>query len=121
MTAGLATDTVLASVVSAFVAESAYLGWGGGSGQGETAADLASPFAEDRVSGTAVAATTTTTGDTYRLTGTITATGARAVTEVGVFPAPTGAGMQVYGDFPALNLTSGDSISFTIDVVVDQA
>jgi hypothetical protein len=119
---GVATNDALAGVVNSLLAQSGlFLGWGGGSGQGETATDLASPFAESRTSGTAVAATTNTTGDTYRLTGTISATDARAVTEVGAFPEATGTGMQLYGDFPALDLSNGDSVAFTIDVVIDQA
>lgn len=120
---GTVTDIGLAVVVDALVAADAvkYLGWGGGTGQDETATDLAAPFAEDRASGMLAATTTDTTNDTFRVTGTITATDARAVTEVGLFTEPTGSVMQVYGDFPAVTLASGDSIAFTIDVVVDQA
>jgi hypothetical protein len=119
---GLATNDALAGVVNALLAQSdLFLGWGGGSGQDETDTDLASPFSESRASGMAVVATTNTTGDTYRLTGTITATTARVVTEVGAFAEATGSGLQLYGDFPALTLATGDSVAFTIDVVVDQA
>jgi hypothetical protein len=122
VTTGFVTDVTLAAVVDAFVADDAlkHLGWGGGSGQGVGATDLASAFAESRTSGTLAAATTNTTDDTLRVTGTIVATDARTVTEVGVFTAPTGSVMQIYGDFPAVALSSGDSIAFTIDVVVNQ-
>jgi hypothetical protein len=56
--------------------------------------------------------TTTVTNDAYQVTGTITAAGARAITEVGVFDAagtgspPTGGNMDIYGDFSVVNLAS---------------
>lgn len=118
---GVVTDTGLADVVSALLAQASYVGWGGGSGQGETDTDLAAAFAETRSANMLAAATTNTTGDTLRVTGTIVATAPRTVTEVGVFSDPTAAAMQFYGDFPALTLGTGDSVAFTIDVVVDQA
>jgi hypothetical protein len=65
--------------------------------------------------------TTTTTSDTYRVTGTITATGARVITEVGAFDASTVGNLVIYGDFAAINLATNDSIAFTINTVLDQA
>jgi hypothetical protein len=120
--ASLVTNTGLAEFVSALVADDVvkYIGWGTGSGQGVTATDLATAAAEGRTSGTVSAQTTTTTGDTYRVAGSITAGGARAITEVGVFDAATGAVLRIYGDFSVINLASGDSITFTIDTVLDQ-
>ncbi len=117
-----AQDTGLAEFVSALVADDVvkWLGWGTGSGQGVTATDLATASAEARTDGTPSAQTTTTTGDTFRVVGTITATGTRAITEVGIFDASTGAALRFYADFSVLNLNSGDSIQFTIDVVLDQ-
>jgi hypothetical protein len=120
--ASLVTNTGLAEFVSALVADNTvrHIGWGGGTGQGVTATNLASAFAEARTAGTASAQTTTTTGDTYRVTGAITATATRAVTEVGVFDAATGSNLRIYGDFSVLNLNTSDSITFTIDTVLDQ-
>lgn len=116
-------DTGLAEFVSALVADDVvkYIGWGTGSGQGVTATDLATAAAEARTDGTPAAQTTNTTGDTYRVTGTITATGSRAITEVGIFDALTGAALRMYADFSVINLATDDSIAFTIDTVLDQA
>lgn len=121
--ASLVTNTGLKEFVDALVADDSikWLGWGTGSGQGVTSTDLATAAAESRTDGTPAAATTTTTDDTYRVTGTIVATAARAITEVGIFAAATGAVLRAYADFSVLNLTSGDSIAFTFDVVLDQA
>ena len=63
-------------------------GTGGVAGGPFTAANtdvaMFSEAAENRVTGTSSAVTTTTTNDTYQVTGTITATGARTITEVGL-------------------------------------
>lgn len=121
--ASVVTNTGLGDVVSGLIAANTirYFGWGGGSGQGVGATDLASEFAESRTGGTLAAATTNTTNDTLRVTGSLTATGSRAVTEVGVFSAAVGSVLDIYGDFLEIDLENGDSIAFTIDVVVDQA
>jgi hypothetical protein len=58
-----------------------------------------------------------------RLTATITelSAGPVAITEVGAFDAvgsgspPTGGNMGIYGDFAAINVSSGDSIAFTVN------
>ena len=120
--ASLVTNTGLREFVDALVATDAvkWIGWGGGSGQGVAATDLASAFAEARTNGTDSAQTTNTTNDTFRVTGTITATATRAVTEVGIFDAASGAVLRIYGDFSVINLNNGDSITFTIDTVLDQ-
>jgi hypothetical protein len=77
---------------------------------------------EARATGTATQQTTTLTNDTYQVVGTLTAAAARAITEVGVFDAvgsgspPTGGNMDIYGSFTVINLSTGDSITFTIKV-----
>jgi hypothetical protein len=91
-----------------------YLGWGTGSGQTATSNDLATAAAESRTTGSMSQVTSSVTNDTVQITGTITAGGARAITEVGVFDALTSGNMDLYGDFSVINLSSGDSISFTI-------
>ena len=74
------------------------------------------------MSATPAQGTTTVTNDKVTFTGTLTAAGARAITEIGVFDAagsgspPTGGNMDVYGDFSVVNLASGDSIAFTVGV-----
>jgi hypothetical protein len=68
--------------------------WGtGGAGGPFTAANpdvaLFAEAAETRITGTGSQVTVTTTSDTYQVTGTITATGTRAITEVGLFDSTT--------------------------------
>lgn len=96
--------------------EPKYIAWGTGTttaAASDTA--LTTESAEARVNGTSSQVTTTTTNDTYRVTGTLTATGARAITEVGLLTAASGGTLFMHSDFAALNLASGDSVSFTID------
>lgn len=128
--ASLVVNTGLANATAAwhaYASRARHLGWGTGSGQGVTATGLATAANESRVEGTTSQQTTNTPSDTYRITGTITAGGARAITEVGVFDAagtgnpPSGGNLAVYGDFSVINLASGDSIAFTVNVVLDQA
>ena len=128
--ASLVVDTGLANITAAwhaYTSRAKYIGWGTGSGQGATDTDLATAANEDRTDGTSSQQTTNTTSDTFLVTGTITAGGTRAITEVATFDAagsgnpPSGGNMAVYGDFSVINLASGDSIAFTIDSVLDQA
>lgn len=113
----------LARVTSLLAAASWWLQWGTGSGAAATANVVTTTSTtESRVSATASQQTTTVTNDTLRLTGTITAAGTRAITEVGAFDAagsgspPTGGNMDYYADFSVVNLASGDSIAFTLNV-----
>jgi hypothetical protein len=128
----LVTNTGLANVIAAlhaYASRAKYLQWGEGSGQGVTdnAIDAVGNTTEARTDGTSSVQTTTTTGDTYRVVGTITAAGARAITELGVHDGagsgspPTGDNMCIYGDFSVVNLASADSITFTVNMVADQA
>ena len=78
---------------------------------------------EARTLATTSQQTTTITNDTMRNVFTITelSAGPIAITEVGVFDAagsgspPTGGNMDIYGDFSAINVNSGDSIQFTVN------
>lgn len=103
----------------AYASRPLYLGWGTGSGQSASSTDLATAANESRVTGTASQQTTTVTNDTYQVTGTITAGGARAITELGIFDAagsgnpPSGGNLDLYGDFSVINLATNDSIAFT--------
>jgi hypothetical protein len=116
----------LANITAAWVAYASlpkYLQWGTGSGAAASANVVTTTgTTEARTTGTASQVTTTQTNDTYQVVGTITAAGTRAITEVGVFDAagtgspPTGGNMDIYGDFSVINLSSGDSIAFTVKV-----
>lgn len=114
---GLARMTTLLS------AQSWYLQWGTSSGAAATANVVTTTSTtEARVAATATQATVTVANDTLQLTGTLTAAGSRAITEIGVFDTagsgspPTGGNMDLYSDFAVINLSSGDSIAFTVKV-----
>lgn len=69
---------------------------------------------ETRTSGSESTVTTTTTGDTYQITGVVTATATRAVDEAMTNDASASGNIGVSATFPVISLASGDSISFTI-------
>jgi hypothetical protein len=83
----------------------------------EKLVDLTTSAGTDHTVGTSSRVTTTTTNDSYQVTGTRTATGSGAVTVAGLFDAASGGNLFVKGDFAAINLVSGDSIAFTFKVV----
>lgn len=110
----------LAKITSLLAAAAFWFQWGTGSAAAATANVVTTTTTtEARVSGTLTQQTTTVTNDTLQITGTITAAGARAITEVGAFDAvgsgspPTGGNMDFYNDFSVINLASGDSIALT--------
>lgn len=95
-----------------------YLGMGvGATGAARTAAvaDTAlSTEVESRTAGTESNVTTSQTGDTHQVLGTITASATRAVDEVGLFDASTSGNMVVSATHTVLNLANGDAIQYTI-------
>ncbi len=112
----------LARITAALVALSWWLQWGTGSAAAASANVVTTTTTtEARSSATPTQQTVTVTSDTLRLAATITAAGARAITEVGAFDAvgsgspPTGGNMNIYVDFSVINLASGDSILFTLN------
>jgi len=97
-----------------------YIGWGTGATAGSaTSTDLSTPAAEARANGTSTQFTTRQTNDTHQIVGTITATGAKTITNVGVFDAagsgspPSGGVLYAIFDGLSQALNSGDSIQFT--------
>jgi hypothetical protein len=114
----------LARITAALAALSFWFQWGTGSAAAATANVVTTTTTtEARVAATVSQQTTTVTNDTLRCTGTITAAGTRAITEVGLFDAvgsgspPTGGNMNMYADFSVVNLSSGESIAFTANTV----
>jgi hypothetical protein len=114
----------LARVTTALIALSWWLQWGTGTGAAASANVVTTTSTtEARSAATASQQTTTATNDTMRLTATITelSAGPVAITEVGAFDAvgtggpATGGNMDIYGDFAAINVSSGDSIAFTVN------
>jgi len=108
----------------AYASRARYLQWGVGTGQDASDNDLADKSAttEARSEGTTSQQTTIFPSDTLRIIGTITAEGARAITEVGVFDGagtgtpPSGDNMCMYGDFATINLAAADSVTFAVEV-----
>jgi hypothetical protein len=83
------------------------------------AADAAlSTEVETRTSGAESNVTTTQTGDTYQVVGTVSATATRAVDEGGLFDASTVGNMGTSATFNVISLVNGDSIQFTWKVQV---
>lgn len=97
-----------------------YCGMGvGATGAGRTAAvgDTAlSSEVESRTSGTETIQTTSVTGDTYQVVGTIIATGSRSVDEFGLFDANAAGNMGFSATFAVISLSSGDGIQFTAKI-----
>lgn len=104
--------------------EPLYVGWGTSTATqpfvavGDTALGTAAP--EARVAGTSTLVTTSTASDTYQVVATLQCSAARAITEVGLFDSagtgtpPSGGTLFVHADFATINLSTGDSITFTI-------
>lgn len=70
-----------------------------------------------RSTGTESRTTSTNANDQYTVAATLTSTGTQAITEVGAFDqAATGGNMNIRSDFAAINVVSGDSIAFTINL-----
>ena len=110
--------------------EPVFIGWGTGTqttalatdtGMGPTTVeklvDLTTSAGTDHTVGTSSRVTTTTTNDSYQVTGTRTATGSGTVTCSGLFDAASGGNLFVKGDFAGIALVSGDSIAYTFKVV----
>lgn len=77
---------------------------------------------ESRTAGTMTQQTTNVSNDTFQVVGTITcATGAKAITEAGLFDASSSGNMFLRGTFSAINVSVSDSIEFTIKAAFDQA
>lgn len=103
--------------------EPKYIGWG--TGAGTAAATDTTLFTEalvdltagttDHTTGTSSQQTTSTTNDTYRVTGTRTATGAGTVTNAGLWDAASGGNLFLKGDFTGIGLAINDSIAFTFN------
>ena len=114
-----------ALVGGALAAEPKNIGWG--TGAGTAAATDTTLFTEalvtlaagttDHTVGSSSQVTTTTTNDTYQVTGTRAATGTGTVTNAGLWDAASGGVLFLKGDFTGIGLVSGDSIAFTFKAI----
>lgn len=85
-----------------------------GAARTAAAADTAlSTEVETRTSGAESVVTTTQTGDTYQVVGTITATAARSADEAGLFDAVTVGNMFTSATYAVVSLANGDSLQYT--------
>ena len=92
-----------------------WVGWGTGAGTaGETDTTLFTEASEARGSGTE----SQPAADTYRVVATITADGAKTITNAGTFTASSGGTLVVKGDFTGIVLALGDKIEFTINLQI---
>jgi plastocyanin len=100
-----------------------FIGWGIGTTAAlVTDSGLESASAEARTSATTSQQTVTTSGDTFRVVGSIAcATASKAITEVALFDAETSGNAFMRATFDAINVNVGDSIQFTINTVFDQS
>ena len=118
-------DDGLAAIVGELVTLSKYkyVGWGTGA-TGAAVDDSALQTAAAPTTATAATGTPTAVTDTtYQVVGSIEAGGDLAITEVAIFSQATisGAVCFFHGTFSAINVTSGDSIEFTLQSVFNQA
>jgi hypothetical protein len=91
----------------------AHVGWGTGAGtaaKGDTT--LFTEASETRV----VAATSQPAADKNQWVATLTADGAKTITNAGLFNAVSAGSMIVKGDFTGIVLALGDKIEFTISL-----
>ena len=94
-----------------------YVGWGTGAGTAAAAdTTLFTEAAETRVAGTSTRVTTTVTNDTYQVVGTLTASGAKTITNVGLLDTVTSGGLIMKADFTGVALADQDAIQFTMKV-----
>jgi len=103
-------DFVVDAIATAL---SPFIGWGTGAGtsaKGDTT--LFTEASEARVAATE----SQPTSDTNQWVSTITADGAKTITNAGVFDASSGGNLIVKGDFTGIVLAINDSIQFTISL-----
>jgi hypothetical protein len=96
-----------------------YGAWGSGSTAPAVAQTaLVTELPEARVAATTTKVTTVSTGDTWRNTWTVTATGNRTVQEFGVFTASSAGTMIIRGTLAsATPIETGDQIAWTVDLM----
>lgn len=116
--ATLLVNTGKEIIADALAALSFFVGWGTGAGTTLVAdTTLFTEGPELRSLCSELNITTTTTNDTLRLTGLITATAPRTVTNAGIFDVISGGNLLVKSDFTPVPLVAGESIQFAWDIV----
>ena len=94
----------------------AHVGWGTGAGTAAKAdTALFTEASETRVSG-AVSTSGAGAAAKYQVVATLTANGAKTITNAGNFDASAAGNLVVHGDFTGIVLALNDSIQFTISL-----
>lgn len=97
------------------------VGWGTGAGTAAaTDTALFTEAGESRATGTISQQTTSVTGDTYQVIGTLTSTSTKTITNAALFDAASSGNMLVKGDFTGIPVLANDSIEFTFRVQATQ-
>jgi hypothetical protein len=90
-----------------------YIAWGTGAGTAATTdTTLFTESSEARVAGSVGATNIATAGDAIQVQGTLTASGAKTITNAGLFDASSGGSLFVHADFTGVVLAAGDGIFF---------
>lgn len=106
-------------IATGSAADFKYVAWGTGAGTAAaTDTTLFTEASEARVTGTVSQQTTSVTGDTYQVVGTITADGTKTITNAGLFDASSAGDLLIKGDFTGVALVLNDQIEFTFKLVV---
>lgn len=92
-----------------------YIGWGTGAG---TAAVADTTLFTESAEARTLATRTVPAANMVQWVGTLTATAARSITNAGNFTASTAGTLIVHGDFTAITLSTGDQITFTIQLSI---
>ena len=106
----------VARITAALLTLSWWMGWGTGNSAAKSANDLVTAAPEGRSVAALSQGTGLVTNDSLVLTGTITATAPHAISEVGAFDAASGGNLDLYSDFAVINLSTGDSINYTLNL-----
>lgn len=94
-------------------AANAKIGWGTGAG---TAAKADTTLFTEASEARVAAVVTQPTADKNQWVATITANGAKTITNAGLFDAAAAGNLIVHGDFTGIVLALGDKIEFTISL-----
>jgi hypothetical protein len=94
-------------------ATNAYIAWGTGAG---TAAKSDTALFTEASEARVAATVSQPAADKNQWVATLTADGAKTITEAGLFNASTGGTLIIHGDFTGIALNAGDKIEFTISL-----
>jgi hypothetical protein len=93
-----------------------FIGWGTGAAPTETSTTLTTEVTDTARATATISKVGTGDAAVYRAVGTLTATQARTITEVGLFTASSAGTLVVASDITSTVLATGEGIQFTIDI-----